>query len=92
MYLFGPRDEQLAPKGAMCGHATRALHNYVENLVPFVALDVALHRYAAAQAVWARAIWIFGRVRSSPALFAGVPLFASADGARDIGLWVVLDD
>jgi uncharacterized MAPEG superfamily protein len=41
-YLFTPRDTPAQARGAMFGRATRALANYVENLVPFVALDLAL--------------------------------------------------
>ena len=41
-YLFSSRDEQPTPKGLACGRAARAFRNYVENLVPFVAVDLAL--------------------------------------------------
>lgn len=41
-FLFSPRDANVTAKGLVCGRATRALRNYVENLVPFVALDLAL--------------------------------------------------
>jgi len=41
-YLFSSRDTQPKPKGIACGRATRALNNYVENLVPFVAMALGL--------------------------------------------------
>ena len=41
-YLFTARDKGVEPKGVMFGRASRALGNYTENLVPFVALDLAL--------------------------------------------------
>ena len=41
-YSFTPRDTQPTPKGLAWGRATRAFHNYVENLGPFVAMALAL--------------------------------------------------
>ena len=41
-YLFTSRDAPPPVKGVMFGRATRALANYVENLTPFVALDLGL--------------------------------------------------
>jgi uncharacterized MAPEG superfamily protein len=41
-YLFSSRDREPLIKGFSYGRATRALRNYVENLVPFSALAVAL--------------------------------------------------
>jgi len=41
-YSFSPRDAQPTPNGLVWGRATRALHNYVENLGPFVAMALAL--------------------------------------------------
>ena len=45
-YLFSSRDTQRQPKGTVCGRASRALDNYVQNLVPFVALDLP-HAWSA---------------------------------------------
>ena len=41
-WLFTPRDETPPPKGLACGRGKRALANYIENWVPFVAVDLAL--------------------------------------------------
>ena len=41
-YLLSSRDEKSEPKGLLHPRATRALANYVENLGPFIAADVAL--------------------------------------------------
>ena len=90
MYLFGPRDEQLVPKGVMCGRATRALHNYVENLVPFVALDVALIATQHTGGLGAT-IWILGRVVHLPLYLAGIPFLRTAVwGVTIIGLLMML--
>ena len=80
MYLFGPRDEQLVPKGVMCGRATRALHNYVENLVPFVALDVALIATQHTGGLGAT-IWILGASFISRFISRASPLCVPRYGA-----------
>ena len=63
-YLFSSRDAQDKPKGVIWGRATRAFANYVENLVPFAALDLGLivthHTAGFAPTLWvaARAIYL----------------------------------
>jgi uncharacterized MAPEG superfamily protein len=69
-YLFTPRDEQKTPKGLTCGRAERALANYVENMVPFVALDLALIATAHTGGVGAT-IWIIARILYLPVYLAG---------------------
>lgn len=60
-YLFSSRDQKPAPKGLFWGRASRALANYVENLVAFAALDLGLivtHHTAG----FAPTVWIVARV------------------------------
>jgi uncharacterized MAPEG superfamily protein len=63
-YLFSSRDAQTPPKGLIWGRASRAFANYVENLVAFAALDLALvvtqHSAGLAPTIWivARAIYL----------------------------------
>jgi uncharacterized MAPEG superfamily protein len=60
-YLFSSRDAQTPPKGLLWGRATRALGNYVENLVVFVALDLGL--IVTHHTAWyAPTVWIAARV------------------------------
>jgi uncharacterized MAPEG superfamily protein len=70
-YLFSPRDEEKTPKGVACGRAERALANYVENLVPFVALDLALIATGHTGGLGAM-IWILGRIAYLPIYLAGI--------------------
>ena len=70
-YLFSPRDEEKTPKGVACGRAERALANYVENLVPFVALDLALIATGHTGGLGAT-LWILGRIAYLPIYLAGV--------------------
>jgi uncharacterized MAPEG superfamily protein len=60
-YLFSSRDKSVAPSGVMVGRATRALANYVENLVPFAALDLALIATQHSGAIWPM-VWILARI------------------------------
>ena len=67
--LFSSRDEQEPPKGLPWGRATRAFANYVENLVAFVALDLALivtHHTAD----FAPTVWIAARVVYLPYIYS----------------------
>ena len=60
-YLVSSRDAQDKPKGVIWGRATRAFANYVENLVPFAALDlglIATHHTAG----FAPTLWVAARV------------------------------
>jgi uncharacterized MAPEG superfamily protein len=73
-YLFSSRDEQPTPKGLTCGRAARAFRNYVENLVPFVAVDLALiatHHTGGIGAIGAT-IWIVGRIVYLPIYVLGI--------------------
>jgi uncharacterized MAPEG superfamily protein len=76
-YLFSPRDANVTAKGLVCGRATRALRNYVENLVPFVALDLALIVTQHAGGLGAT-LWIIGRVIYLPIYLAGIPYIRTA--------------
>ena len=80
-YLFTPRDAQLAPKGVSCGRATRALGNYIENLVPFVALDLALIATQHTGGLGAT-IWILARILYFPVYMMGT-LYVRT------GLWAI---
>jgi uncharacterized MAPEG superfamily protein len=70
-YLAGPRDRPLQPKGVYYPRATRALANYVENFVPFVAADLGLIVTQHAGG-WGAAIWVLGRLVYIPLYVLGV--------------------
>jgi len=78
-YLISPRDKQLPTKGVASGRATRALRNYVENLVPFVALALALIATGRTGGLGAT-IWIIARNLYLPAYVMG-------DHLRRTALW-----
>jgi len=89
-YLFSPRDASVQAKGLACGRATRALHNYVENLVPFVALDLALIATGHTGGFGAT-LWIIGRIIYLPIYLAGIPYLRTAVWALSIvGLLMML--
>jgi uncharacterized MAPEG superfamily protein len=70
-YLFSSRDTQPKPKGIACGRATRALNNYVENLVPFVAMALGLIAMGRTGGLGAT-VWIVARILYLPIYVAGV--------------------
>jgi uncharacterized MAPEG superfamily protein len=76
-YLLGARDTQVAPKGVIFGRAKRALGNYIENLVPFVAIDVALIATQQTGGMGAT-IWIVGRAAYLPIYLLGTPYLRTA--------------
>ena len=70
-YMFSPRDTEMVPKGLVCGRAVRALANYVENLVPFIALDLALIITQHTGGLGAT-IWILARIVYLPIYLLGI--------------------
>jgi uncharacterized MAPEG superfamily protein len=89
-YLFSPRDADIAPKGVACGRARRALANYVENLAPFVALDLALIATQHTGGLGAT-VWIIGRIVYLPIYLAGIAYLRTAAWALSIiGLLMML--
>jgi uncharacterized MAPEG superfamily protein len=89
-YLFSPRDTDIAPKGVACGRARRALANYVENLAPFVALDLALVATQHTGGLGAT-VWIIGRIVYLPIYLAGIAYLRTAAWALSIiGLLMML--
>jgi uncharacterized MAPEG superfamily protein len=92
-YLFTPRDTEPAAKGLACGRATRALHNYVENLGPFIAMALALiatGRHGGLGAAGAT-IWILARIVYLPIYLAGVIYLRTALWAISVvGLLMML--
>jgi uncharacterized MAPEG superfamily protein len=89
-YLLSPRDKPLPTKGVACGRATRALHNYVENLVPFVALALALIATGHGGGLGAT-IWLIARILYLPAYLFGVTYVRTALwGISVIGLLMML--
>ena len=70
-YLFSPRDKDVTAKGLASGRATRALANYIENMVPFVAMDLALIATQHTGGIGA-AIWIIARVLYLPVYLMGI--------------------
>jgi uncharacterized MAPEG superfamily protein len=89
-YLLSPRDKQLAAKGVACGRATRALKNYVENMVPFVALAVALIATGHGGGLGAT-VWLIARILYLPAYLFGVTYVRTGLwGISIIGLLMML--
>ncbi len=85
-YLFTSRDTQALAKGVMFGRATRALANYVENLVPFVAVDLALIATNHDGGLGAT-LWILARIVYIPLyLFAVNYARTAAWGVSLVGL------
>jgi uncharacterized MAPEG superfamily protein len=89
-YLLSPRDKPLPTKGVACGRATRALHNYVENLVPFMALALALIATGHGGGLGAT-VWIIARILYLPAYLFGVTYVRTGLwGISIIGLLMML--
>ena len=76
-YLFSPRDQKVTPKALAVGRATRALHNYIENLVPFVAMDLALIATGHTGGIGAT-IWIIARIIYLPVYMMGIKYVRTA--------------
>jgi uncharacterized MAPEG superfamily protein len=89
-YLFSPRDKDVTAKGLTCGRATRALHNYIENLVPFVAADLALITTQHTGGLGAT-IWIIARIIYLPIYIMGIKYVRTACWAVGVvGLLMML--
>jgi uncharacterized MAPEG superfamily protein len=89
-YLLSPRDGQPPAKGVACGRATRALNNYIESLVPFVALALALVATGKAGGLGAT-IWIIARILYLPSYVMGVTYVRTALwGISAVGLLTML--
>lgn len=89
-FLFSSRDKFLPVKGLMYGRAHRALDNYVENFVPFVAADLALIATGQGGGIGAT-IWIVCRIAYLPCYLFGIEYARTAawTGAL-IGLLLML--
>jgi uncharacterized MAPEG superfamily protein len=71
-YLFTARDQSPRSDNVYYGRATRALANYVENLVPFVALDlgfIATHHPGGIGPT----LWVLARIVYIPVYLSGAP-------------------
>ena len=89
-YLFSPRDKDMTPKGLSVGRATRALQNYIENLVPFVAADLALITTQHTGGIGAT-IWIIARILYLPIYMIGTKYVRTACWAAGaVGLLMML--
>jgi uncharacterized MAPEG superfamily protein len=89
-YLFTSRDKPVAVKGLLYGRATRALANYIENLVPFVALALALMVTQRTGGLGAT-IWILARIVYIPLyLFDVVYARTAVWGLSIVGLLMML--
>jgi len=89
-YLFSPRDAEPKAKGLVYGRATRAMNNYTDNFVPFVALDLALMATGHAGGLGAT-IWIIGRIIYLPIYLLGIAYVRTAAWALSIvGLLMML--
>lgn len=73
-YMFSPRDTEMVAKGLVCGRAVRALANYVENLVPFVAVNLALiaTQHTGGIGAIGATIWILARIVYLPIYLLGI--------------------
>ncbi len=69
-WLFTPRDETPAAKGSACGRAKRALANYIENWLPFVAVDLAMIVTQHTGGLGAT-VWVAARLLYLPAYVLG---------------------
>ncbi len=89
-YLFSPRDNNIKPKAPAVGRATRALHNYIENLVPFVGMDLALIATQHTGGIGAT-IWILARIVYLPVYMLGIKYVRTACWAISVvGLLMML--
>ena len=70
-YLFSPRDADRKAVGLAAPRASRALANYIENFVPFVAMDLALIATQHTGGLGAT-IWIIARVLYLPIYIMGI--------------------
>ena len=92
-YSLSSRDAEPAPKGRAWGRATRAIHNYVENLVPFVAVALALIAtgHGGKLSEDGATIWIVARILYLPTYVLGIPYVRTALwGISVIGLLMML--
>ena len=89
-YLFTPRDKQPTPKGLAFGRADRALANYIENFVPFIAVDLALIATQHTGGIGA-SIWIIARIIYLPMYMLGIKYVRTACwGVGVVGLLMML--
>jgi uncharacterized MAPEG superfamily protein len=72
-FLFSPRDNSPDAKGVLCGRATRALANFVENYGAFVAMDLALIATGHTGG-WGAVVWIVARIVYLPLYLIGIPV------------------
>jgi uncharacterized MAPEG superfamily protein len=92
-YLFTPRDKKVTPKGLHVGRATRALHNYIENYAPFLAVDLGLIATGHAGGIGAigATVWIIARVVYLPLYLMGIKYVRTACwGVSVVGLLMML--
>jgi uncharacterized MAPEG superfamily protein len=92
-YLFSPRDQAVTAKGVLAGRATRALHNYVENLGPFIAMALGLIATGHTGGIGGvgAIIWLLARIVYLPIYLAGTLYVRTAAWAVSvIGLLMML--
>jgi uncharacterized MAPEG superfamily protein len=92
-YLFSPRDQAVTAKGVLAGRATRALHNYVENLGPFIAMALGLIATGHTGGIGGvgAIIWLLARIAYLPIYLAGTLYVRTAAWAVSvIGLLMML--
>jgi uncharacterized MAPEG superfamily protein len=89
-YLSGTRDEPREPRGLLYPRATRALRNYIENFVPFVAADLGLI-VTQHTGGWGATVWILARIAYLPLYVRGVtPARTIAWAVAAVGLLMML--
>lgn len=72
-YMLGTRDEQRQVKGVFPRRAARALANFTENYVPFVAVDLGLI-VSGRTGGFGAILWIAARILYFPFYLAGYSL------------------
>jgi uncharacterized MAPEG superfamily protein len=89
-YLSGTRDQPREPRGMLYPRATRALRNYIENFVPFVAADLGLI-VTNHTGGWGAGLWILCRIVYLPLYLTGAsPWRTVAWGLSFLGLIMML--
>ena len=89
----GPRDEELEPKGALAGRATRASKNFQETYPAFIGLLLGLAFIGdeTGLGVGGAWIWLIARIAYIPLYLAGIPYIRSvAWGVSVLGLLVMI--
>ncbi|HEY4264754.1 MAG TPA: MAPEG family protein [Micropepsaceae bacterium] len=92
-YNVGPRDEAMPPLTGVAGRLSRALRNFLETFVLFVAAVVLAQLVNVHNGLILRGAWLYvvGRVVYLPLYAFGIPYIRSlAWGAASAGIGLIL--